>query len=152
MDLQPYVDAVRAELDVAAAASGPDAQALAERLTAALESAIRLALLQALSEAAEEITGELARARWKSGCVAATRSSSCPPRSASPPTHGWPRATTGAAPGGSPCGCPKACAGDRGRRSPRGVVAERLAGACRGRRRAIRHRSSRRRLGALTPT
>ncbi|EID16697.1 hypothetical protein MXEN_03694 [Mycobacterium xenopi RIVM700367] len=60
MDLQPYVDAVRAELDVAAAASGPDAQALAERLTAALESAIRLALLQALSEAAEEITGELA--------------------------------------------------------------------------------------------
>jgi hypothetical protein len=60
MDLQPYVDAVRHELGVAAAAGGQDAEALAERLTAPLESAIRLALLEALSEAAELITRELA--------------------------------------------------------------------------------------------
>jgi len=60
MDLQPYVDAVRHELKVAAAAGGPDAAELVERLTAPLESAIRLALLEALSEAAELITGELA--------------------------------------------------------------------------------------------
>jgi hypothetical protein len=60
MDLQPYVDAVRHELAVAAAAGGPDAEALAERLTAPLESAIRLALLEALSEAAEQITRDLA--------------------------------------------------------------------------------------------
>src|SRR5262245_17175869 len=60
MDLQPYVDGVRHELAVAAAAGGQDAQALAERLTAPLESAIRLALLEALSEAAEQITRELA--------------------------------------------------------------------------------------------
>ena len=60
MDLQPYVDAVRHELNVAAAAGGPEAQALADRLTAPLESAIRLALLEALSEAAEQITRELA--------------------------------------------------------------------------------------------
>ena len=60
MDLQPYVDAVRHELNVAAAAGGPDAQALADRLTAPLESSIRLALLEALSEAAEQITRELA--------------------------------------------------------------------------------------------
>ena len=60
MELQPYVDAVRHELGVAAAAAGPDAQALADRLTAPLESAIRLALLEALSEAAEQITRELA--------------------------------------------------------------------------------------------
>ncbi|BCO36924.1 hypothetical protein JMUB5695_03259 [Mycobacterium heckeshornense] len=60
MDVQPYVDAVRAQLHVAAAAGGPDARALAERLSAPLESAIRLALLEALSEAAEEITRELA--------------------------------------------------------------------------------------------
>ena len=60
MDLQPYVDAVRHELAVAAAAGGPDAEALAERLTAPLESAIRLALLEALSEAAGQITRELA--------------------------------------------------------------------------------------------
>ena len=60
MDLQPYVDGVRHELSVAAAAGGPDAEALAERLTAPLESAIRLALLEALSAAAEQITRDLA--------------------------------------------------------------------------------------------
>ena len=48
MDLQPYVDGVRHELGVAAAAGGADAQALADRLTAPLDSAIRLALLEAL--------------------------------------------------------------------------------------------------------
>lgn len=60
MDLQPYVDAVRHELNLAASAAGADAQDLAERLSAPLESALRLALLEALSAAAEEITGELA--------------------------------------------------------------------------------------------
>ncbi|WP_458315583.1 histidine kinase [Mycolicibacterium brisbanense] len=60
MDLQPYVEAVRHELAVAAAAGGADAEALAQRLTAPLDSALRLALLEALSEAAEQITRELA--------------------------------------------------------------------------------------------
>src|SRR3954470_846178 len=60
MDLQPYVDRVRHELEVAAAAGGPDAESLAERLTAPLDSAIRLALLEALSDAAQEITREMA--------------------------------------------------------------------------------------------
>lgn len=60
MDLQPYIDAVRHELKVAAAAAGPDAEALADRLSAPLESAIRLALLEALSEGAEQVTRELA--------------------------------------------------------------------------------------------
>jgi hypothetical protein len=60
MDLQPYVDAVRHELNIAAAAGGAEAQDLADRLSAPLESAIRLALLEALSAAAEEITRELA--------------------------------------------------------------------------------------------
>ena len=60
MDLQPYVDGVRHELGVAAAAGGSDASALADRLTAPLDSALRLALLEALSDAAEEITRELA--------------------------------------------------------------------------------------------
>jgi hypothetical protein len=60
MDLQPYVDAVRHELSVAARAGGDDAAELADRLTAPLESALRLALLDALSGAAAEITRELA--------------------------------------------------------------------------------------------
>jgi hypothetical protein len=60
MDLQPYVDAVRHELNMAAAPAGADAQDLTDRLSAPLESAMRLALLEALSAAAEEITRELA--------------------------------------------------------------------------------------------
>ncbi|MBG0566756.1 hypothetical protein [Actinoplanes aureus] len=60
MELRPYIDAVRHELALAAAAGGEDARELAERLTAPLESAIRLALLDALSQAAAEITRDLA--------------------------------------------------------------------------------------------
>jgi hypothetical protein len=60
MELGPYVDALRQELGTAAAAGGDEARALAERLTAPLDSAVRLALLDALSAAAAEITRELA--------------------------------------------------------------------------------------------
>ncbi|MGZ6644086.1 MAG: hypothetical protein ACXVFT_19970 [Solirubrobacteraceae bacterium] len=62
MDLTPYVENLRRELAVAADAGGEDARALAERLTAPLESAVRLMLLDALSAAADEITRELAPA------------------------------------------------------------------------------------------
>lgn len=60
MDLTQYVETLRRELAVAADAGGEEARALAERLTAPLESAIRLTLLDALSAAASEITRELA--------------------------------------------------------------------------------------------
>jgi hypothetical protein len=60
MDLTPYVEKLRRELAVAADAGGEDARALAERLTAPLESSIRLMLLDALSAAADEITREVA--------------------------------------------------------------------------------------------
>jgi hypothetical protein len=60
MDLTQYTQKLRRELAVAADAGGEDARALAERLTAPLESAIRLMLLDALSAAADEITRELA--------------------------------------------------------------------------------------------
>lgn len=60
MDLTPYVDTLRRDLAVAAEAGGEDARALAERLTAPLESAARLALLDVLSDAADEITRDLA--------------------------------------------------------------------------------------------
>ena len=60
MELGPYVDTLRQELGTAAAAGGEEARALAERLTAPLESAARLTLLDALSAAAAEITRELA--------------------------------------------------------------------------------------------
>jgi hypothetical protein len=60
MDLTVYVDRVRQELAVAAEAGGPDAVALAERLTAPLASTFQLVLLEALSTAADEITRDLA--------------------------------------------------------------------------------------------
>ncbi|MFJ2821866.1 hypothetical protein ACIO7M_12200 [Streptomyces toxytricini] len=60
MDLTPYVDHLRQELAIAANAGGDEARALAERLTAPLESAARLTLLNALSAASDEITRELA--------------------------------------------------------------------------------------------
>lgn len=60
MDLTPYVENLRRELAVAADAGGEDARALAARLTAPLESAVRLMLLDALSAGADEITRELA--------------------------------------------------------------------------------------------
>src|ERR671917_472085 len=60
MDLTPYVEHLRRDLLVAAEAGGEEARALAERLAAPLESAVRLTLLDALSAAADEITRELA--------------------------------------------------------------------------------------------
>lgn len=60
MDLTPYVERLRRELAVAAEAGGEEARALAERLTAPLESAVRLTLLEALSAATAEITRDLA--------------------------------------------------------------------------------------------
>jgi hypothetical protein len=60
MDLKPYVETLHRELAVAAEAGGDDARALAERLTAPLESATRLTLLNVLSAAMDEITRELA--------------------------------------------------------------------------------------------
>ena len=60
MDLEPYVDSLRAELAVAAEAGGEESRAVAERLAATLESAARLTLLNALSAAADEITRDLA--------------------------------------------------------------------------------------------
>ena len=60
MKLGPYVDTLRQELGTAAAAGGDEARALAERLTAPLDSAVRLTLLDALAAAAAEITRELA--------------------------------------------------------------------------------------------
>jgi hypothetical protein len=60
MNLTPYVENLRRELAVAAEAGGDDARALADRLSAPLEPAVRLMLLDALSAAADEITLELA--------------------------------------------------------------------------------------------
>src|SRR2546423_1282621 len=60
MDLALYVDQLQRQLAVAAESGGEEARAVAERLAAPLDSAIRLTLQDALAVAAEEITCELA--------------------------------------------------------------------------------------------
>jgi hypothetical protein len=60
MDLGVYVENLQRQLAVAADAGGEEARAVAERLAAPLDSAIRLTLQDALTVAAEEITLELA--------------------------------------------------------------------------------------------
>ena len=60
MDLTPYVDTLRRDLLVAAAAGDQHLRDTADRLAASLEPAARLALMEALSHAAAEITTELA--------------------------------------------------------------------------------------------
>ncbi len=60
MDLGPYVENIQRQLAVAAEAGGDDARALAERLVAPLDAAIRLTLQDVLAAAAEQITCELA--------------------------------------------------------------------------------------------
>jgi hypothetical protein len=60
MDLGPYLENIHRQLAAAGEAGGAETRAVAERLTAPLDAAIRLALQDALATAAEEITCELA--------------------------------------------------------------------------------------------
>src|SRR5437867_5509576 len=60
MDLRLYVNNIHRQLMVAAEAGGDDARALAERLVAPLDAAIRLTFQDVLAAAAEQITCELA--------------------------------------------------------------------------------------------
>jgi hypothetical protein len=60
MQLDAYLDEIREQFGAAAQAGGDEARALADRLIAPLDSAVRLALQHALADAADEITVELA--------------------------------------------------------------------------------------------
>ncbi|GLY04496.1 MULTISPECIES: ribbon-helix-helix protein, CopG family [Actinoplanes] len=60
MDLTSYVNNLGREFATLAGAGGEEARALAERLSGALESAIRLTLLETLTAATDEITREMA--------------------------------------------------------------------------------------------
>ncbi len=60
MNLTSYIESLHRELMTAAEMGGDEARAIAQRLTAPLESASRLVLLEVLSDAASEITREIA--------------------------------------------------------------------------------------------
>jgi len=56
MELTPYVEALRADLEAAAAAGTEEARATARLLGGALDAALRLCLVDALSAMAAEVT------------------------------------------------------------------------------------------------
>jgi hypothetical protein len=60
MELDRYTDRLRAQLAAVADTGSEDQRALAERMSTALEPALRLALLELLTEAAGEISRDLA--------------------------------------------------------------------------------------------
>ena len=59
MDVTPYVDGLRRDLLASVDTSDPERAALAERLVAGLDPAVRLAMIDLLAAAAEELTTEL---------------------------------------------------------------------------------------------
>ena len=59
MELSPYVESLREDLQAAAAAGGPEVGRAAQLLAGALDAATRLALLDALAAAAAEVTAAL---------------------------------------------------------------------------------------------
>jgi hypothetical protein len=102
MNLSGYVETLRQQLAVAAAAGGDEAQALAERLTAPLDSATRLVLLDALSAAAGEITRDMApgsvdlRLRDREPSFVVTLPPPAEPETAAPEPEPAPRETAAA--------------------------------------------------------
>jgi hypothetical protein len=61
MELTPYMENLRRDLNAAAAAGGAEVIRAADLLGGSLESSLRLCLLEALSDAAAEITTRLAQ-------------------------------------------------------------------------------------------
>ena len=136
MDLTPYVENLRRELAVAADAGGEDARALAERLTAPLESAVRLMLLDALSAAADEITRELAPGSVELRLRAGEPDFVVTPAPADEPLEPAPRrarrprrpeARRGRRPRASTSACPSSSRPASRRPRPRAAVRQRLA-------------------------
>jgi hypothetical protein len=62
MDLTPYIEGLRRDLNATAEPGGPDVTRAAELLTGSMEASARLCLLEALSDAAAEITTKLGTA------------------------------------------------------------------------------------------
>jgi hypothetical protein len=59
MELTPYLESLRRDLNTAAATAGAEVARAAELLSGSLDSSVRLCLLEALSDAAAEITTRL---------------------------------------------------------------------------------------------
>jgi len=90
MELTPYMENLRRDLNAAAAAGGAEVIRAADLLGGSLESSIRLCLLEALSDAAAEITTRLAhgavelRLRGREAEFVVTESEPVPQQSPTP--------------------------------------------------------------------
>jgi predicted HicB family RNase H-like nuclease len=60
MDLRPYLEALRNDVEASAALGGPELKEAAVLLAGALEASLRLRLLDLLNEAALELSGQIA--------------------------------------------------------------------------------------------
>ena len=76
MDLRPYIESIHRQLAAAAETGGEDARALAERLAAPLEAAVRLALRTRWRRRSRRSLASWRRDRSSCACAAAIRSSS----------------------------------------------------------------------------
>lgn len=63
MDLEPHLESLHQALSAAAAAGGPEAEALIERFALPLDAAFRLAMLDVVASAAGEVTEAIAPGR-----------------------------------------------------------------------------------------
>jgi hypothetical protein len=96
MQLERFADRLRTQLAAVAAGGSEEAQALAERMSTALDPAIRLTLLELLGEAAGEINRELApggvdvRLRGQDPELVVTRPVETPPAAPAAPAPAEP--------------------------------------------------------------
>lgn len=60
MDVRPYVESLRSDIEAAAAVGGPELKQSAQLLAGALEASLRLRILDLLNEAALELSGQIA--------------------------------------------------------------------------------------------
>jgi hypothetical protein len=60
MDLRPYLEALRSDVEASAALGGPELKEAGLLLAGALEASLRLRLLDLLNEAALELSGQIA--------------------------------------------------------------------------------------------
>jgi HicB family len=59
MDLRPYLDTLRSDIEAAAALGGPDLKEAAALLAGALEASLQLRILDLLNEAALDLSGQI---------------------------------------------------------------------------------------------